>query len=168
MVWSFSSLQSSSFIKPVLTVASGSCPWLTGVGLMWSFAVVTYLPQDSMCCLFWDAFQLSVLVKSYAYIWVLVVFLSAWTIHSVYPFTSSLSHQQDVSAHRAATHRMFLAPFCVNSRDFPAWKSQINSFWNTQTSPSDTNNLLAEITYHLHSDVWFEHWLRLLTCICVI
>lgn len=53
------------------------------------------------------------------------------------------------------------------SLDCCVLKSQISSsFWNTQTSPSDTNHharvKVMEIIFVLYSDVWFEHQLKLL------
>lgn len=66
---------------------------------------------------------------------------------------------------------LFFIQFCVNSRDCFAWKYlERSSFWNTQTSASGTNNHTSKSlrSQFSHSDVWCEHYLKLLTCICMI
>lgn len=48
----------SSLVQCLLALAWGSCIWLTGV------AFGAHLSQGLMCCLFWDAFQIIIIVKS--------------------------------------------------------------------------------------------------------
>lgn len=51
-LFTFLNPQLSSFSKPVPTVATDSCSWLTGVRPMWSSAVEVHLPQFLACCTF--------------------------------------------------------------------------------------------------------------------
>ncbi len=86
-----------------------------------------------------------------------MVFCIPWLITSGYLSHCCLSIISNQSAHSALTsdinktfsytqlpltgYFLFFGPFSVNPRDGCVWKSQyISSYWNTQTSPSGTNN----------------------------
>lgn len=94
-------------------------------------------------------------------IWVTVSFLSTEPLCS---FSFDLSHQQGISACRTASHRMFFTLFCVEGWGCVCVKSlEISGFWNTQTSPSGTNNhSTVEVTAVTLSPfcIWFYAWAR--------
>lgn len=89
----FMSEQKSSFIrshdvfrsssvrsgKHVLTVPWDSRSWLIPVEEMRSSAFVAYKPQGLICCTFWHAFHLTMVVKNGYAVWKTVALLLAWT-----------------------------------------------------------------------------------------
>lgn len=95
--------------ESVPTVTSDFCPWKP----IWSFAVVTQLPQG-LCCTIWDVFLLSMVVNR-------------GCLHYYRPFISlrqtgifwNLSYQQGISSCRTICS---LDGFCFSHNFF--WKSQ--------------------------------------------
>lgn len=61
---------------------------------------------------------------------------------------------------------LFLAAFCVNSRDCCAWKTNWNTLlliWHQHPMPQS-----KYLGFFTHSDVWCEQQLKVLTWICIV
>jgi len=119
-----------NFGEPVWILASVSCYWPTGLE-----------PGLFFCCcspsaLRFNVFRDALLQKS-------VVTSSYLTISSnqsgFSPLTSGIKAFLPTEL-PLNEYLLFSWPFSVNPRDGCVWKFQISSFWNTQTSPSGTNN----------------------------
>lgn len=77
---------------------------------MWSFAIEGHLPTSLTRCAFWNAFQLTTVVKS-GYLRYHGFF---WQLEQVWPFSSDLSHIKGNSIHIIAVYWIFFGPFWVN------------------------------------------------------
>ncbi len=114
----FSNLLLSNFVEPVWIVASVSC---------------------SMCCVFFrDGILYTLVVMSGYLSYCCLSIISNQSANS--PLTSD--NQQGIFVHTTAAHwifSIFPTTLYINSRDGCVWKVD-RSFWNTQTSPSGTNN----------------------------
>lgn len=90
--------------------ASDACSWLTGV--LW--------------CAFWAFFFFFTAVAKSAY--ASYYRLPVWSFWPADPVLTGHFF-------------LFSTAFCINSRDCCGWKSQeLSGFWNTQTSPSHTDD----------------------------
>ncbi len=95
------------------------------------------LLQGSMCCVFRDGILHTLIITSGYLSFCCLSIISNQSAHS--PLTST----RHFRPHICHSLDIFFFPraFSVNPRDGCAWRSQkISSFWNTQTSPSGTNN----------------------------
>lgn len=128
--WTSPCLYLSSFGKPVLTMPSYSCAWLTGE----EPSVVFCCCSLSSCSVFWDAFQLSVIVKSgYLSYCNLIVSLNQFRF-TLALFSSDRSLQHVICAFRMVAHFLWklYRVLCMKVQN-------IINLWNTQTSLSCIN-----------------------------
>ncbi len=100
---------------------------------VWSSAAVAHLVQGSTGIL-------HTLVVTNGYLsYCCLSIISNQSVHS--PLTADINKAFSSTQRPLTGYFLFFGPFSVNPRDGCAWKSQyISSSWNTQTSPSGTNN----------------------------
>lgn len=121
--------------ESVSMIASDSCSLFLEWHLMWSSADVAQQTQGSMCCVFWDAFLLTPVVKS--------DHLSYFN-HS--PLISLVSKVFQ-PAEPPHTGFSIFTLFCVNTRVWCVKFPEDMQFLKYQT-----------ILCFPHSDVWCEYW----------
>ncbi len=106
---------------------------------VWSSAAGAHLLQGSTCCVFRDGILHTLVVMSGYLSYCCLSIISNQSVHS--PLTSDINKSFSSTQLSLTGYFLFFGPFSVNPRDGCVWKYQyISSFWNTQTSPSDTNN----------------------------
>ncbi len=129
----------SIFYCPILVILCElypPCPVLSWQEMhpVWSFAAGAHLLQGSMCCVFRDGIQQTLVVTSGYLSYCCLCIISNQSAHS--PLISDIN--KAFSSIKLPLTRYF--SFSVNPRDSCVWNFWNISFWNTQISPSGTNN----------------------------
>lgn len=93
--------------------------WSVRVSLVPLEPSAVVVVQSLMCCVFWEAFLLTLVVRSSYWDDHNIPLRSVQFVHS--PLTSPKAFPPTTVAHWLLV--LFFTPFCINFRESPAWKS---------------------------------------------
>lgn len=148
LMWTSDSSNQAAFYYPILVSIwdSVSFSWKER-HLVWSSAAITSKHVVHLEMLFCTLWFWQVVI------WVTVAFLLDQSTSAILLWLLKSARGLPLTG-----YFLFFVPFFINPIDgFVGKSKQISSFWNTQSSPSDTNNRITfDVTFLPHSDDHFE------------